>query len=56
MLKGRPLMNLIRLKDEGCGIREISRITGYSRNTVRKYLRDPATAAGAEAFEAGAVL
>ena len=43
MLKGRPLMNLFRLKDEGNGIREISRISGHSRNTVRKYVRDGAT-------------
>ena len=42
MLKGRPLMNLIRLKDEGRGIREITRVSGYSRNTVRKYVRDGA--------------
>ena len=43
MLKGRPLMNLFQLKDEGRGIREITRVSGYSRNTVRKYVRDGAT-------------
>lgn len=29
------------LSRQGQGIREISRITGLSRNTVRKYLRYP---------------
>ena len=40
MLKGRSLMNIYKLGEEGLGYREIARITGHSRNTVRKYLRD----------------
>ncbi|WP_291571186.1 ISL3 family transposase [Clostridium sp. UBA4548] len=32
-------INLVRkLKDEGCGIRQISKITGLSRQTIRRYL------------------
>lgn len=34
-------MEIRILSRQGKGIREISRITGLSRNTVRKYLRDP---------------
>ena len=40
MLKGRPLMNLFDLNTQEFGYREIARVTGHSRNTVRKYLRD----------------
>lgn len=40
MLKGRSLMNLFELRQEGLGYRKISEITGIARNTVRKYLRD----------------
>ena len=43
MLKGRPLMNVFQLKDKGRGIREIARVSGHSRNSVRKYVRDSAT-------------
>lgn len=42
MLKGRPLMNLFAMRDQGLGLRQISRETGLSRNTVRKYVRDGA--------------
>jgi transposase len=41
-LKGRSLMKLFELRAEGLGYREISRVTGHSRNTVRRYLRDEA--------------
>lgn len=40
MLKGRSLMNLHELRNDGYGYRKIAEITGLSRNTVRKYLRD----------------
>lgn len=40
MLKGRSLMNIYQLAEEGLGYRETARLTGHSRNTVRKYLRD----------------
>ena len=42
MLKGRSLMKLFELRADGLGYREISRVTGRSRNTVRRYLRDEA--------------
>lgn len=42
MLKGRSLMRLHELEKQGIGYREIARLTGYSRNTVRRYLRDAA--------------
>ena len=32
--------NIIALKLQGQGIREITRLTGFSRNTVRKYIRE----------------
>ncbi|PZN03539.1 MAG: IS21 family transposase, partial [Bacillota bacterium] len=41
MLKGGSLMDILRLKAEGLSVREIARRTGLSRNTVRKYLRQP---------------
>lgn len=42
MLKGRSLMTLHDLARKGMGYREIARLTGHSRNTVRRYLRDSA--------------
>jgi transposase len=32
-------MNLVELRNKGLSIREAARVTGYSRNTVRKWLR-----------------
>ena len=40
MLKGGSLLKLQDLQLEGKSLREIARITGFSRNTVRKYIRD----------------
>lgn len=40
MLKGGSLLRLQELASEGKSLREIARETGFSRNTVRKYLRD----------------
>lgn len=42
MLKGGSVMEIMRLHGEGLSIREIARRTGLARNTVRKYLRQPA--------------
>lgn len=40
MLRGGSVLKLHELRAQGKSIREIARITGYSRNTVRKYLRN----------------
>ncbi|WAH37503.1 helix-turn-helix domain-containing protein [Alicyclobacillus dauci] len=40
MLKGESLLKLQEFALEGKSLREIARETGFSRNTVRKYLRD----------------
>ena len=39
MLKAEEQMELVVLKKHGDSIRELSRVTGRSRNTVRRYLR-----------------
>ncbi|MDQ7851261.1 MAG: helix-turn-helix domain-containing protein, partial [Armatimonadota bacterium] len=41
MLRGGSVMEIMRLHTSGLSIREIARRTGFSRNTVRKYLRRP---------------
>ncbi|WP_374713746.1 IS21 family transposase [Symbiobacterium terraclitae] len=40
MLRGGSVLKLLELRAQGKSIRDIARITGHSRNTVRKYLRD----------------
>jgi len=40
MLGGESILRIHELRAQGKGIREISRITGRARNTVRRYLRD----------------
>ena len=40
MLKAEEQMELAILKKHGASIRGLSRSTGRSRNTVRRYLRD----------------
>lgn len=40
MLRGGSVLKLHELRAQGKSIREIARVTGYSRNTVRKYLRN----------------
>jgi transposase len=45
MLKAEEQMELVVLKKHGDSIRELSRVTGRSRNTVRRYLRGGAAAA-----------
>jgi len=38
-------MELLVLRKHGLGIRELARVTGHSRNTVRRYLREGDAAA-----------
>ena len=40
MITEERCMEIHILSRQGKGIREITRVTGLSRNTVRKYLRD----------------
>ncbi|MBV9251792.1 MAG: IS21 family transposase [Acetobacteraceae bacterium] len=46
MLKPEGRMELMVFRKHGAGIRELARVTGHSRNTVRRYLRE-GEAAGA---------
>ena len=41
MLRGRDVQDFGELKRQGLSIRVISRLTGYCRKTVRKYLIQP---------------
>lgn len=41
MLRGKDVQELEELKRQGLSIRAISRLTGYDRRTVRKYLLEP---------------
>jgi transposase len=41
MLGGSEVVDVLRLAADGCGLKEIARRTGFSRNTIRKYLRNP---------------
>ena len=45
MLTAEERMELEVLRKHGAGIRELARVTGWSRNTVRRYLREGAAAA-----------
>lgn len=44
MLRGRDLQDFMEMKREGLSVRAISRLTGYDRKTVRKYLLEPKAA------------
>ena len=44
MLKAGGRMELAVLRKHGASIRELARVTGHSRNTVRRYLRGGETA------------
>ena len=35
------MIEIMKLREQGVGVKEIARRTGFSRNTVRKYLRNP---------------
>ena len=41
MLKGRSLMNIYQLAEEGLSYRETARLTGYSRNMDPHRIGDP---------------
>jgi transposase len=41
MLGGSSVIEIVKLRERGFGVKEIGRRTGFSRNTVRKYLRNP---------------
>jgi transposase len=56
MLKGGSILNLHELQLEGKSLREISRVTGFSRNTVRKYIRDGHTHEPAPRLKKGSKL
>jgi len=43
VLRGRDVQDFEELKRQGLSIRAISRLTGYCRKTVRKYLIQPDT-------------
>ena len=42
MLRGRDVEEVVELKRQGLSIRAISRLTGYDRTTITKYLSAPA--------------
>ena len=42
MLRGRDVQQLMKMKREGLSTQAISKLTGYDRKTVRKYLPRPA--------------
>ena len=44
MLRGRDVQELMEMKREGLSTQAISKLTGYDRKTVRKYLLKPETA------------
>ena len=41
MFRGKDVEEISELKREGLSIRAISRLTGYGRKTIRKYLLTP---------------
>ena len=41
MLRGKDLQEFMEMKREGLSVQAISRLTGYDRKTVRKYLLEP---------------
>src|SRR5215831_14187514 len=45
MLKPEGQMELLVFRKHALGIRELARVTGHSRNTVRRYLREGDAAA-----------
>jgi transposase len=42
VLRGRDVEEVVELKRQGLSIRAISRLTGYDRTTISKYLSAPA--------------
>ena len=41
MLRGRDVDEVVELKRQGLSIRAISRLTGYDRKTINRYLAEP---------------
>lgn len=41
MLRGRDVDEVVELKRQGLSIRAISRLTGYDRKTINRYLATP---------------
>ena len=41
MLRGRDVQQMVEMKREGLSTQAISKLTGYDRKTVRKYLLKP---------------
>ena len=41
MLGDSNVIEILKLREQGFGSKEIARRTGFSGNTVRKYLRNP---------------
>ncbi len=46
MLRGRDVQEFMEMQREGLSTQAISKLTGYDRKTIRKYLRTPETAPG----------
>ena len=44
MLRGKDVHEIEELKRQGLSVRAISRLTGYDRKTIRKYLIQPEAA------------
>lgn len=43
MLRGRDVDDIVELKRQGLSIRAISRMTGYDRKTIGRYLAEPSS-------------
>ena len=43
MLRGRDVDEVVELKRQGLSIRAISRMTGYDRKTISRYLAEPSS-------------
>lgn len=56
MLKGGSILRLHYFKEQGKSYREIVRVNGHSRNTVRKYVRDGHTGEPARSTCKGSIL
>jgi transposase len=43
LLRGQDVQEIEELKRQGLSIQAISKLTGYDRKTIRKYLNEPET-------------
>jgi transposase len=46
MLRGRDMQEFMEMKREGLSTQAISKLTGYDRKTVRRYLLEPEAVPG----------